>query len=459
MKANEENGAAEKPPVQQDAASLFKSLLEKASSLSDPVERSATLQRVAELSQQATERAKLEMARRNEVTIGEDGQLVASNLAGLTEIGRFYAQSDLVPDHYKGNVGNCAIAFQMAKRMKLDPLTFMQQSYLVHGRPGIQAKLYIALLNTSPRLSGRLWYETERDQAGNITSCIACAKDADGAIHKGAAITPAMVKAEGWDRQKKEQVSKWVTIPEQMYRYRAASFLGNSDFPDVTLGLSTVEELEDVTGENATGANGNGNWVQPSSGSILGTGKPLASVAPAAAPIPETGSGIQTTKVEPPAADAATASQEIQPEYVDGTAEPARDATPERAHPVVEQVDREGPVAGYLTAIGMAQAPGGVDALVDKAGHDQVLNDSQFELVKVAAEKRKLNLSKPPAAPSGVAKILDAIRGMKRPAGIKEAVAKAEAAKLPKEDMELVYAEAARQNQKLAGGPAQPLLK
>lgn len=451
MKANEEKQAEEAKQPPQDAATLFKTLLDKAVTLTDPVDRAQTLAQVAALSQQATERAKMEISRRNEVTIGDDGQLVASNLAGLTEIGKFYAQSDLVPDHYKGNVGNCAIAFQMAKRMKLDPLTFMQQSYLVHGRPGIQAKLYIALLNTSPRLSGRLWYKVERDAAGNVASCIACANDAEGALHESVPITPAMVKAEGWDKDKGTQISKWKTIPEQMYRYRAASFLGNSDFPDVTLGLSTVEELEDVAGEHATGGNGSGNWVQPSSGAILGTGKPLTVAAPAA----ESTKAVQTPRDENPAD--ATPAQEIQPEYVEASGT-ARQELPEHTTTDAPSSEQGGKVDGYLTAIGMANTTAGVENLVAKAGQDQSLNDAQFELVKSAAEKRKVNLATP-AGPNRSKAFVDKIRAAKSPADVKKVVELAQTQKLTEADMDAVLAEAAQKTQKLSSGGQQPLLK
>jgi hypothetical protein len=59
-----------------------------------------------------------------------------------------------------------------------------------------------------------------------------------------------MVKAEKWDAPKgygeKQQVSKWVTMPELMFMYRAATFFGRAHDSDLLMGMKTVEELEDI---------------------------------------------------------------------------------------------------------------------------------------------------------------------------------------------------------------------
>ena len=54
-----------------------------------------------------------------------------------------------------------------------------------------------------------------------------------------------MVKAEGWYDK---SGSKWKTMPDQMFRYRAAAFFARAFCPDVLMGLQTVEETRDVRG-------------------------------------------------------------------------------------------------------------------------------------------------------------------------------------------------------------------
>jgi len=53
----------------------------------------------------------------------------------------------------------------------------------------------------------------------------------------------AMAKAEGWSTK---AGSKWLTMPEQMLRYRAAAFFARIYAPDITLGMQTSDELRDV---------------------------------------------------------------------------------------------------------------------------------------------------------------------------------------------------------------------
>ncbi len=61
-----------------------------------------------------------------------------------------------------------------------------------------------------------------------------------------------MVEAEGWNKNKPHrsgsgvQISKWNTIPAQMFRYRSAVFLARAYCPEVTFGFPTVQELRDI---------------------------------------------------------------------------------------------------------------------------------------------------------------------------------------------------------------------
>ena len=65
----------------------------------------------------------------------------------VQRIAKVFAESNLVPEQYRGKVADCIIAAQMAFRLQVDPFMFMQNTYVVHGRPGMEAKLAIALVN------------------------------------------------------------------------------------------------------------------------------------------------------------------------------------------------------------------------------------------------------------------------------------------------------------------------
>ena len=100
--------------------------------------------------------------------------------------------SSIVPRDFQGNIGNCLIAQNLAGRMEVDVFMLMQSMYIVHGRPGVEGKLIIALINKSGMFKGPLRFEFGEDRK----SCRAVATFLDGNICEGPLVTWAMVVAE-----------------------------------------------------------------------------------------------------------------------------------------------------------------------------------------------------------------------------------------------------------------------
>lgn len=152
-------------------------------------------------------------------------------------VAKMFSLSTMVPEHFQNNIGNCMIAMDFANRIGANIFMTMQNMYVIHGKPGIEGKLVIALVNQCGRFEP-LEFEEGKD------FCVAVAKDIkSGKILKGTKITIEMVKKEGWWQKKG---SKWQTMPEQMYRYRAATFFARTYCSEVLLGMQTREELQDV---------------------------------------------------------------------------------------------------------------------------------------------------------------------------------------------------------------------
>ena len=159
----------------------------------------------------------------------------------IWRVAKCFAISTLTPDSLRGKPEDCFILCQLAMRLDVDPFMLMQNTYVVHGRPGMEAKLQIGLLNASGRIRGNISYTLGGD--GDEYGCTASVVDSvTGEKVHGPKVTKRMVKAEGWE---KKQGSKWLTMPEVMFRYRAAAMLIRSHYPEVTLGLLTREELEE----------------------------------------------------------------------------------------------------------------------------------------------------------------------------------------------------------------------
>lgn len=159
---------------------------------------------------------------------------------------KVYSGSSLVPKEYQGNVGNVLIAENMAKRMGADVLMVMQNLYVVHGRPGWSAQFLIATFNSCQRFSA-IKYRFTGDRSNDTWGCVAYATElATGKEVEGTEVTLKMAKAEGWYQK---NGSKWQTMPEQMLRYRAATFFIRTTAPEIGMGLLTAEELRDIDDE------------------------------------------------------------------------------------------------------------------------------------------------------------------------------------------------------------------
>jgi len=159
----------------------------------------------------------------------------------LWRVAKAFSICGLVPEAIRGKPEDCFVLTQLAIRLQVDPFMLFQNMYVVHGRPGMEAKLQIGLLNASGRIKGNIAYTFSGD--GDEYGCTASVIDAaSGQKIEGPKVTKRMVKAEGWD---KKQGSKWLTMPEVMFRYRSAAMLIRSHYPEVTLGLMTREELEE----------------------------------------------------------------------------------------------------------------------------------------------------------------------------------------------------------------------
>lgn len=168
------------------------------------------------------------------------------NLEGfelMQRIAKAFASSDLVPQQYQNNLPNCMIALDMAQRIGANPLMVMQNLYIVHGTPGWSSKFLIATVNTCGRFSA-MRYEWKGEPGSADYGCRAWATEKDtGQRLDGIWVTWAMVKAEGWSGKKG---SKWLTMPDQMFVYRAAAFWQRVYAPDLAMGLQTAEEVKDV---------------------------------------------------------------------------------------------------------------------------------------------------------------------------------------------------------------------
>lgn len=207
-------------------------------------------------------------------------------------IANMLSQSTLVPEQYRATIAvktgqkdqngnpiikiepnanglaNCIIALNMANRMGADPLMVMQNLYLIEGRPAWSSQFILASLNSCGRFSalrfdiedlGEVEVEYQEYQWNNTTkkreltnrktkvrnlTCVAWAIEKEtGDRIESSKISVEMAVKEGWYGK---NGSKWKTMPEQMLRYRAASFFGRIYAPEILMGLRSDDEERDM---------------------------------------------------------------------------------------------------------------------------------------------------------------------------------------------------------------------
>ena len=152
-------------------------------------------------------------------------------------------KSNLIPDTFRGNVGDCLIALEYAQRINASPMMVMQNLYVVHGKPAWSSQFLIACINKSGKFSP-LRYEMTGTEGKDDYGCIAWAIDkSNGEQLKSPKVTIAMAKSEGWVNK---NGSKWKTMPELMLRYRAATMFARLFAPELTMGIQTEDEVIDV---------------------------------------------------------------------------------------------------------------------------------------------------------------------------------------------------------------------
>jgi hypothetical protein len=205
-----------------------------------------------------------------------DAQIARENAAFemLQRQAKMFASSSLVPKEFCGNLANCAIGINIAKRLGADPFMVLQNIDIIHGRPSFRATFLIAMVNASGRfeplqfrmeetgkpttkeIAFEAWENREKvtkklSFAYTPTTCIAYAKDkASGTVIEGPPVSYDMAISEGWVGK---AGSKWQTdMRELMIRYRAAAFFARLYAPDITLGMMTAEEAIDTTERDVT---------------------------------------------------------------------------------------------------------------------------------------------------------------------------------------------------------------
>lgn len=169
----------------------------------------------------------------------------AKSVKALANVANQICRSNFVPQNFRGNWADCLIAMELASRTNFPLMTVMQNLYVIQGKPSWSGQFCTAVVNASGRFSP-LEFVQLTNEDGSLNGYYAQAtRLSNNKLCMGSPVTWDMVKNEGWFSK---SGSKWKTMPDLMFHYRAAAFFVREHCPDLLCGLQTAEEVQDVKG-------------------------------------------------------------------------------------------------------------------------------------------------------------------------------------------------------------------
>ncbi len=147
------------------------------------------------------------------------------------------AQSKLsVPEHLRGNIGDCLAIITQAMLWNMNPFAVAQKTHVVSGRLGYEAQLVIAVVQNSGAIRGAFRFESRGEGAGIETRC--------GAVLRG----ESEVTWGEWlsaNSVTTKNSPLWKTNVRQQMSYLQAKNWSRLYCPGAILGVYSVDELED----------------------------------------------------------------------------------------------------------------------------------------------------------------------------------------------------------------------
>lgn len=148
-------------------------------------------------------------------------------------------------------VANATAAVLQGISLGLDPLTALQQIYIVHGRPGMYARAMVALVVAAGH---EVWTEDISD-----TRAIVCGRRNGQSQIERVTVTMQQAQTAGWASRN----ANYKTVPQDMLWARAAGRVCNRIAPDRLLGIASVEEIQDTVQASVDVGPASTRTVQP----------------------------------------------------------------------------------------------------------------------------------------------------------------------------------------------------
>jgi hypothetical protein len=132
------------------------------------------------------------------------------------------------------------IAIQLGMELGMTPMSALQNTAVINGRPAIYGDAALALVRASGQLVS--YSEKEIGEAGKDSQGWTVTVQRNGFDAASETFTVADAKsAKLWGKS-----GPWTDYPRRMLKFRARGFLLRDQFGDILKGLRTVEESRDI---------------------------------------------------------------------------------------------------------------------------------------------------------------------------------------------------------------------
>lgn len=145
------------------------------------------------------------------------------------------ANSNLVPDAYRGRPNDCFVAINMGAELKMEPFQAIQSIAVIDGKPCLYGDGLIGVVRASPLC---LWIKETVSEDGKVATCTTQRKGDPEPITASYSIDDAVLAGI-------HNKFNWKKHPKRMLQMRARSYCLRDAYPDLLKGLGVVEEMID----------------------------------------------------------------------------------------------------------------------------------------------------------------------------------------------------------------------
>lgn len=141
-----------------------------------------------------------------------------------------------IPEHLRGNVGDCLAIITQAMLWNMNPFAVAQKTHVVSGRLGYEAQLVIAVVQNSGAIRGAFRFES-RGSGANVEVRAGAVLRGETEITWGEWLSAASVTT--------KNSPLWKTNVVQQMSYLQAKNWSRLYCPGAILGVYSIDELED----------------------------------------------------------------------------------------------------------------------------------------------------------------------------------------------------------------------